>query len=113
YDNQWCVIQAIHVVDPSEGKTRSASTWGQVLSGTEQAEIARVLTQWVEKNSTTGSNDGVYDSTSLDAGTTSDDAINETITRQPAPAWTRFIPILIVASAVLALLRLLIFAFAE
>lgn len=111
YDNQWCVIQAIHIVDPATGKTRSASAWGQVLSGTEQAEIALALSQVVDQNSATGSNDGVHHSPSLDPGATSDGKVNETITRQPAPAWTRMIPILVIATAALALVRLLILVF--
>ncbi|MBX2799999.1 MAG: hypothetical protein KTR31_20125 [Myxococcales bacterium] len=42
-DNQWCVIQAIHVVDLQSGRFVSASTWGQVISGPDQQAVARAL----------------------------------------------------------------------
>lgn len=42
-DNQWCVLQAIHVVDMSQGTVTSASTWGQVISGPDQQAVATAL----------------------------------------------------------------------
>ncbi|MEM6931575.1 MAG: hypothetical protein AAF602_31885 [Myxococcota bacterium] len=42
-DNQWCVIQAIHVVDLGAGAVQSAATWGQVVSGPDQVAVAAAL----------------------------------------------------------------------
>lgn len=42
-DNQWCVIQAIHVVDLDGSTVESAATWGQVISGPDQAAVASAL----------------------------------------------------------------------
>jgi len=47
YDNQWCVIQAIHVVDLERPDVTSGATWGQVVSGSDQEAVAHRLQQVV------------------------------------------------------------------
>lgn len=42
-DNQWCVIQAVHVMDSANGTVASGATWGQVVSGSDQAFVSDAL----------------------------------------------------------------------
>ena len=42
-DNQWCVIQALHMVDLRAGTVASGATWGQVISGSDQNAVALAL----------------------------------------------------------------------
>jgi hypothetical protein len=42
-DNQWAIIQSVFFVDPDRGEFIEARTWGQLVTGKFQDEIARQL----------------------------------------------------------------------
>lgn len=44
-DNQWCVLQAIHLVDLESRTLESGATWGQVVSGPDQDALVEGLSR--------------------------------------------------------------------
>jgi hypothetical protein len=47
-DNQWAIVQSVFLVDPTVHGYRSASTWGQLVTGKFQDAIADVLGQYFQ-----------------------------------------------------------------
>lgn len=89
YDNQWCVIQAIHVVDLQRDDVASGATWGQVVSGSDQEAVAATLQHVV-------------------CGTELADLLP--LERSPGPRWVR---IALTAGAFVILVQLAVALFAS
>jgi len=50
-DNQQCIVQSVHLVDPVAGTRRSHRTWGQVITGTFQDALQASIDRFLEGRS--------------------------------------------------------------